>query len=88
MIVLHTMRFADELVPESELEMARPEKEPSKLEVETAQLLVDQLDSSFEPESLREHLSRGRDGDDRAKGARRGDRGTRKPAGNTVREIC
>lgn len=50
-IALHTMRFADELVPESELEIVKPDKEPSKLEVGTAQLLVDQLDSSFEPES-------------------------------------
>jgi DNA end-binding protein Ku len=50
-IALHTMRFADELVPAGELEIVRPEKEPSKLEVDTAQLLVDQLDSSFEPEN-------------------------------------
>jgi DNA end-binding protein Ku len=48
-IGLHTMRFADELVPDSELEMVASEKEPSKLEVDTAQLLVDQLDSTFEP---------------------------------------
>jgi DNA end-binding protein Ku len=50
-IVLHTMRFADEFVADSELEIATPEKEPSKLEVDTAQLLVDQLDSNFEPEA-------------------------------------
>lgn len=50
LIVLHTMRFADELVPDSELEIVKPEKEPSKLEVDTAQLLIAQLDSSFEPE--------------------------------------
>jgi DNA end-binding protein Ku len=50
-IVLHTMRFADELVPEGELEMVAPQKDPSKLEVDTAQLLVDQLDSTFEPEA-------------------------------------
>jgi DNA end-binding protein Ku len=49
-IVLHTMRFADEFVPDSELEIITPQKKPSKLEVDTAQLLVDQLDSSFEPE--------------------------------------
>lgn len=51
LIVLHTMRFADEFVPDSELEIVTPQKEPSKLEVDTAQLLVDQLDSSFEPET-------------------------------------
>lgn len=50
-IVLHTMRFADEFVPDSELEIVTPQKEPRKLEVDTAQLLVDQLDSSFEPET-------------------------------------
>jgi DNA end-binding protein Ku len=50
-IVLQTMRFADELVPNGELEIATPQKDPSKLEVDTAQLLVDQLDSTFEPEA-------------------------------------
>ncbi len=48
-IGLHTMRFADEFVPVSDLEIVVASKEPSKLEVDTAQLLVDQLDSSFEP---------------------------------------
>ncbi len=50
-IVLHTMRFVDELVPEDELEMAAPGKQPSKLELDTAQLLLAQLDAKFEPES-------------------------------------
>jgi DNA end-binding protein Ku len=50
-IVLHTMRFADEFVPDGELERVTPDKKPSKLELDTAQLLVDQLDSSFEPEA-------------------------------------
>jgi DNA end-binding protein Ku len=50
-IVLHTMRFADELVPDDDLEVPSSQKEPSKLEVDTAQLLVDQLDSTFEPDS-------------------------------------
>jgi DNA end-binding protein Ku len=49
-IVLHTMRFADEFVPSGELEISKPEKEPSKREVDTAELLVDQLDSSFQPQ--------------------------------------
>ena len=51
LIALHTMRFADELVSDGEIEIVRPDKEPSKLEADTAQLLVGQLDSSFEPES-------------------------------------
>ncbi len=50
-IVLHTMRFADELVPGDELEPAQPEKPPSKLELDTAQVLLTQLDSKFEPKS-------------------------------------
>jgi DNA end-binding protein Ku len=50
-IVLHTMRFADELETDRELEIPAPHKEPSKLEVDTAQLLVGQLDSTFEPEA-------------------------------------
>jgi DNA end-binding protein Ku len=50
-IVLHTMRFADELVPGDDLEPAQPDKQPSKLELDTAQLLLAQLDAKFEPES-------------------------------------
>jgi DNA end-binding protein Ku len=50
-IVLHTMRFSDELVPEDDLEFPEIHKRPSKLEVDTAQLLIDQLDSEFEPEN-------------------------------------
>lgn len=50
-IGMHTMRFADELVPPSELEVATAQKEPTKLELDTARLLVDQLDSSFEPDT-------------------------------------
>jgi DNA end-binding protein Ku len=48
-IALHTMRFADEFVPERELDMVEPEKEPTKLEVDTARLLVEQLAASFDP---------------------------------------
>jgi DNA end-binding protein Ku len=50
-IVLHTMRFADEFVPDGQLEIPTTQKEPSKLEVDTAQLLIDQLDSTFEPQA-------------------------------------
>ncbi len=50
-IVLHTMRFADELVPESDLEFPDVQKKPSKLEVDMAQLLIDRLDSEFDPDS-------------------------------------
>jgi DNA end-binding protein Ku len=50
-IVLHTMRFADELVPGDDLQAAQPDKQPSKLELDTAQLLLAHLDAKFEPES-------------------------------------
>jgi DNA end-binding protein Ku len=48
-IVMQTMRFADEIVPESQLELPHARKQASKLEVDTAQLLIDQLDAEFEP---------------------------------------
>lgn len=48
-IVMQTMRFADEIVPESQLEIPRASKKATKLEVDTAQLLIDQLDAEFEP---------------------------------------
>ncbi len=50
-IVLHTMRFADEFADPRELEIAKADKQPSKLEIDTARLLVDQLVSSFEPDA-------------------------------------
>jgi DNA end-binding protein Ku len=50
-IVLHTMRFADEFVNPRELEIATADKQPSKLEIDAARLLVDQLVSSFEPDA-------------------------------------
>jgi DNA end-binding protein Ku len=50
-IVLHTMRFYDELVSDRDVDFPEAHKKPSKLELETAQLLIDQLDSSFEPDS-------------------------------------
>jgi DNA end-binding protein Ku len=50
-IALHTMRFADELVPEAEMELGETPKAPTKLEVDTAKLLIAQLDSGFEPDS-------------------------------------
>jgi DNA end-binding protein Ku len=49
-IALHTMRFADELVPAGDLDIPKPQRKPSKLEVSAAQALVDQLSSSFQPD--------------------------------------
>ena len=50
MIALHTMRFADELVPAADLDIPKPQRKPSKLEVSAAQALVEQLSSSFQPD--------------------------------------
>jgi DNA end-binding protein Ku len=49
-IALHTMRFADELVPASDLEIPAPQRKPSELEVSAAGALVDQLSASFQPD--------------------------------------
>jgi DNA end-binding protein Ku len=49
-IALHTMRFADELVPTGDLEIPAPQRKPSKLEVAAAGALVEQLSASFQPD--------------------------------------
>jgi DNA end-binding protein Ku len=46
---LHTMRFADEVVPGRELEITKPDKQPGKREVEMAGKLVSSLETSFDP---------------------------------------
>jgi DNA end-binding protein Ku len=53
-IVMQTMRFADEIVPESQLELPRASKRASKLEIDTAQLLIDQLDDKFESDRFKD----------------------------------
>lgn len=53
-IVMQTMRFADEIVPESQLELPRASRKASKLEVDTAQLLIDQLDAELEPDRYKD----------------------------------
>jgi DNA end-binding protein Ku len=49
-IALHTMRFADELVPTDDLDIPVPARKPSKLEISAAQALVEQLSSIFRPD--------------------------------------
>jgi len=49
-LVLHTLRFADELVPGSDIDVAEPSKGPGKREVEMARKLVDTLHERFKPE--------------------------------------
>ena len=56
-LVLQTMRFADEIVPESQIELPRARKQASKLELDTAQLLIDQLDGEFEPDAYQDSYS-------------------------------
>jgi DNA end-binding protein Ku len=49
-LLLHTLRFADELVPGSDIDVAEPSKGPGKREVEMARKLVDTLHERFKPE--------------------------------------
>ena len=48
-LAIHTMRFADELVDPSGLELGRERKEPSEREIDMAARLVDGLYTRFEP---------------------------------------
>jgi DNA end-binding protein Ku len=51
---LHTMRFADEIVEASDLDITSPSKKPAEREVKMAQALVDQLTEPFEPEKYKD----------------------------------
>jgi DNA end-binding protein Ku len=53
-IVMQTMRFADEIVPESQLELPKTRKKATKLEFDTARLLIDQLAGEYEPDRYRD----------------------------------
>ena len=46
---LHTLHFADEVVPVKELELATPDRGPSQREVKMAGALVEALAADFEP---------------------------------------
>jgi DNA end-binding protein Ku len=46
---LHTMRFADEVVPGKDLETTKPDKQPGKREVDMAAKLVESLETGFDP---------------------------------------
>jgi DNA end-binding protein Ku len=50
--VLHTMRFADELVATKDLEVPRAGRKPDKREVDMAQKLIDSLHEEFRPGRL------------------------------------
>jgi DNA end-binding protein Ku len=49
-LALHTMRFADELVPADEIEFEAPHQPPSEREVEMAARLLESLHEDFRPE--------------------------------------
>ena len=55
-LTLTTMRFADEVVPPSELEDVLPAEKPkvAKKEIEMAERLIDSLTSKFEPTAYRD----------------------------------
>jgi DNA end-binding protein Ku len=53
-LALHTMRFADELVPGDELEVPAPSRAPTKREIEIAAQLVDSLQERFDPGAFRD----------------------------------
>jgi len=48
-LALHTMRFADEVVDPSDLELARVNRKPTEQEIEMAGKLVDGLHTGFDP---------------------------------------
>jgi DNA end-binding protein Ku len=49
-LLLHTLRFADELVPGADVDVAEPSRGPAKREVEMARKLVDTLHERFRPD--------------------------------------
>jgi DNA end-binding protein Ku len=51
---LHTMRFADELVDASGLDVASPSRAPTTQEIDMAGKLVDTLHAAFRPESFKD----------------------------------
>ena len=53
-LAVHTMRFADELVAPSELEIPQPHSEPSKRELDMADTLVGQLAGRYQPSRYRD----------------------------------
>src|SRR3954451_24063002 len=49
-LVLHTLRFAAELVPGGDIDVAEPSRAPGKREVEMAAGLIDSLHERFKPD--------------------------------------
>jgi DNA end-binding protein Ku len=53
-LAIHTMRFADELVDPSDMELDRVRRKPSKREIDMAAALVDSLHTEFDPSDYRD----------------------------------
>jgi DNA end-binding protein Ku len=53
-LVLHTMRFADELVSVEKLDIPKPSRKPAERELDMAEKLVDSLKKSFRPTSFKD----------------------------------
>ncbi len=53
-VVLHTMRFAAELVDPDKLDVPGPKRSPTKREVDMAGKLVDSLHAAFDPSEFRD----------------------------------
>jgi DNA end-binding protein Ku len=53
-LALHTMRFADELVPAEKLDVPQPSRAPSGREVAMAGQLVESLHAEFRPEAFKD----------------------------------
>jgi DNA end-binding protein Ku len=51
---LHTMRFADEVVPGKDLDIPKPQKQPAKREVDMAGKLVSSLETDFDPKQYKD----------------------------------
>jgi DNA end-binding protein Ku len=51
-LAMHTMRFHDELVDASELEISAPSRKPTDREIEMAGTLVETLQADFDPKML------------------------------------
>ena len=54
LLVLHTMRFADELVGVEKLDIPKPSRKPTERELDMAEQLVDSLKKSFRPASFKD----------------------------------
>ena len=53
-LILHTMRFADELVADDKLDIPRPSRKPSDRELEMAERLVQSLQKPFRPGAFKD----------------------------------